>query len=287
MFDYQGMAEVGTIDLEMIVNGLKSAWSTTKYYFFQLSKDYSWSFYDILNAMMLICGGLGLILAGIRTKLWQRPWAIVLILLGLVAIVPFAGIWYLTSSSLFYRPMMLQSLMLLYLLTALLFEDWARDITKNLVGLLLTVIIFHNAILANICYFHMNLCYERTYADLVDMMSDIRDMRSEGEFTHLAVVGNRFADVQWGYQNEQGELTKEGKFYLLSGLLEQNLLVDADQISGFLYWYTSERIATADYATCQELMTREEVQTMPVWPAEGSLKIIDGNLVLKLSEFDS
>lgn len=287
MFDYQGMSEVGTLNLDTIVNGLKSALNSVKYYFFQLSKDYGWSFYDILNAMMLIGGGFGLILAGIKTKLWQRPWALVLIVLGLVAIVPFAGIWHLTSSDLFYRPMMLQSLMLLYLLTALLFEDWAKDLSKNLVGLLLTVIIFHNAILANICYFHMNLCYERTYADLVDMMGDIRDMRSEGEFTHLAVVGNRFADVQWGFQNEKGELTKEGKFYLLSGLLEQNLLVDADQIGGFLRWYTSEDIPSASYATCQELMTREEVQAMPVWPAEGSLKIIDGNLVLKLSEFDS
>lgn len=287
MFNYQGMAEVGTISLELIVNGLKSAWSTFNYYFFQLSKDYSWSFYDILNAMMLACFGLGLIVAGIRTKLWQRPWALVLIVLGLVAIVPFAGIWYLTSLDLFYRPMMLQSLMLLYLLTALLFEDWTKDLTKNLVGLLLTVIVFHNAILANICYFHMNLCYERTYADLVDMMGDIRDMRSEGEFTHLAVVGNRFADVQWGYQDADGELTKEGKFYLLSGLLEQNLLVDADQIGGFLRWYTSEDIPSASSATCQELMTREDVQAMPVWPAEGSLKIIDGNLVLKLSEFES
>lgn len=282
---YQGIDQLGGMSLDLLRHGWNNAVSSVTYYLFQFALwGNGWSFYSMLNVLLLGALALGLVVAAVKSKLWQRPWALVLIVLGLLAVIPFAGMWCFTSYTVSYRPLMLQSLMVLFLFTAIVYQEWTGPVLKNAAALLLTIIVLHNALLANISYFYMNLCYERTYADAVEMAGEIHDLGNLEDFADIAVLGNRYNDVQWGWQNGDGTLSREGRFYILTCLLEENLLVDEWQVRGFLDWFLNIQIPTASPQRCSELTQDPRVQQMPAWPAEGSIALVDETLVIKLSE---
>ena len=284
-YSYQGIDQVGTISLDLLRHGWENACWSVQYYLFQMPpRDYGWTLYAMFNVLMLGALALGLILGMVKSRMWKRPWAVVLVVLGLLAVIPFAGMWCFTSYSVYYRPLMLQSLMVLFLFTAVLYQDWTGPLLKNAAALLLSIIVLHNALLANICYFYMNLCYERTYADVVEMVSEIHNVGDDAEYTDMAVLGNRHSETLWGWQDEDGGLGREGRFYLLTSLLEKELLVDEHQVAGFLNWYTGMEIPRADSGRVSELSQDIRVQEMPIWPADGSIDVVDGTLVIKLSE---
>lgn len=282
---YQGINQISGLSLDLLRHGWNNAVSSVTYYFFQYALwGQDWSFLGILNLLLLLTLALGLILAAAKSKLWRRPWALVLVVLGLLAVIPFAGMWCFTSYSVYYRPLMLQSLMVLFLFTAIVYEEWTGSLLKNAAALLLTFVVMHGALMANISYFYMNLCYERTYADAVEMASEIHNIADTDSFANMAILGNRYSTVQWGLQNSDGSLSREGQLHIVTSLLEKNLLVDEWQISGFLSWYMNMEIPKASGARCNELAQSEQVQQMPVWPADGSIAVVEDTLVIKISE---
>lgn len=284
-YSYQGIDQVGTISLDLLRHGWENACWSVQYYLFQMPpRDYGWTLYAMFNVLMLGALALGLILGMVKSRMWKRPWAVVLVVLGLLAVIPFAGMWCFTSYSVYYRPLMLQSLMVLFLFTAVLYQDWTGPLLKNAAALLLSIIVLHNALLANICYFHMNLCYERTYAEAVEMVSEIHNVADTDEFENIAVLGNRYNAYTWGLQDEEGGLSMQGQFHILSSLLEKQLLVDEYQVLGFLQWYTGTEIPYVDGERLDELSQDTRVREMPVWPADGAVAVVDGTLVIKLSE---
>ena len=100
--NYQGISEAGTIKLDLLLQGLRNAYSFVAFYFFELAAWGSpWSLYGILNAVALIVLAVGVILASVKSGIIHRPWAIVLVVLCLAAVIPFAGMWCFTSSEIY------------------------------------------------------------------------------------------------------------------------------------------------------------------------------------------
>ena len=288
--EYLGIADVGALKFgaDLISYRVISAFSEILEYFLQWSMlQHGISLYAVMNVLFFILLGVGSIIAVIRSRIWKRKWAFVLLIVCVAAIVPFAFIWYFASAHISYRPMMLQSLALLFVLGALLFEDWTGDILKNTMALLLALIVFQQAVMANISYFYMNLTYERSYAEAVEMMVEINDLRDEYEFHEIAVVGNRVADLSWEmYDAQTGKLEPAGKVHIFTGYLHQSLMIHRERVVPFLTAYLGldlEAVSPEDYETISEL---PEVQSMECWPADGSVAVIDHVLVLKLSDME-
>lgn len=197
----------------------------------------------------------------------------------LLAIIPFACIWHFTSDSVGYRAMMLQSLTLVYVFTALIYERFAKPLVKNIVCLLLCVIVFNNAIMANIGYFYLNECYERTYAEGIEMMEEINELRNEYEFDKIAVVGNRDYDVTLGNPGD-----KSSRIHILSSLIEETLLYDSEHTVNFLRETFGLDLEPVESSLRDGLLDTEEVANMGCWPSGDSVTVIDGILVIKLSD---
>lgn len=283
--DYQGISEVGKISVDLIINGLISAIKTTVLYFLQWDVlDHGFTLYSILSILFLLVTAVGLIISFIKSRIWERKWATVLLALCLIAIIPFACIWHFTSASVGYRVMMLQCFTLLFVLTALLFERWANSLVKNIVCLFLILIVCNNALMANISYFYMNLCYERTYAEGVEMMSEIHNFQDEYKIKKIAVVGNRLAEVQWPISNPETEkIAPAGKIHILSALIETSLFIDAEHVISFLKTTFGLELESVTSAMLAELSENEEVQVMGCWPSADSIAVIDDTLVIKLA----
>ena len=284
--DYQGISEVGKINADLFVSGLLNSVKSSLLYFLQwdvLANGFT--MYSVLNILFLLVMAAGLLIGCYKSKVWERKWAVVLLVLCLVAIMPFACIWHFTSEHVGYRAMMLQSLTLLFVLTAILYEQWAMPAVKNAVCLLLLVIVFNNTLMANISYFYMNLCYERTYAEGIEMMSEIHDLQDIYTFDKIAVVGTRSYDVQYeSIDPDTGRMQPTGSIHMLSGLLEKSLLYDSEHTIRFLQTTFGLDLTPLSQTQADALLETTAVQNMDCWPSGNSIAVMDDTLVLKLSD---
>ena len=285
--DYQGISEVGKISVGLLVNGLKEAIVTTVRYFVQWDVfTNGFTLYAVLNLLALAAMIGGLVLGGLKNGLFKRMWAVALVALCLIAIVPFGCLWHFASEQVEYRAIMLQCYTLLFVLTALLYEKWAKKpAVKDLVAFMLALMVFNNALAANACYFYMHFCYERTYAEGVEMMIDIHDLQDEYEFDKIAVMGSRTTELQ--YENidpETGKILGAGKFHILSRIMQKSLLFDEVHVRLILEANYGLKLDAVPEAERLALLETEEVKSMGSWPAKDSMKVIDDVLVIKLSE---
>lgn len=284
--DYQGISEVGKLDISLFIHGLLASIQSIILYFLQWNVlEHGFTLYSVLSIVFLIAMAAVILISCHRSGIWSKKWAVILLVLCLIGIVPFSCIWHFVSVSVGYRAMMLQSLTLLFVLTAVLYERWTKPIAKNIICVLLILIAFNNALMANISYFYMNLCYERTYADGVEMMIKIHDLQDEYEFDKIAVVGSRINEVQYDdIDSETGRIQITGKIHLLSSLLEKTLLYDSEHTTRFLQATFGLELETLNCTQRNGLLDTDEVQNMGCWPSGNSITVIDDTLVIKLSD---
>lgn len=283
---YQGISQVGKVSLWLFINGAVSAVKTTVLYFLQWNiLEKGISFYCTLSLFLFIAFIGGLVIAFVKSKLWTRKWAVVFLALCLLSIAPFACIWHFTSDFVRYRVMMLQSLTLLFVFVGVLWEKWGNTVGKNMVCLFLMLTIFNNALLANISYYYMNLCYERTYADGLEMMIKIHNLQDKYNFNKIAVVGNRRYELE--PQNIDPQLKKlqtYGKLHTLNILQEKTLLYDSDHTTKFLQVTFGLDLKVENLAQRNTWLDTEKVRNMGRWPAGDSMAVIGDTLVIKLSD---
>lgn len=283
---YQGISEVGEININLLIQGMIKAFGTLRMYFFASDTwPQEFTAHNILNILFLLFMFLGLVIACVRSKVYKRKWSLVLLILCCFAIVPFACIWHFTSDSLTYHMMMLQGLTVLFVLTALLYENWSKSILQNALCILLLMIVINNALIANISYFYMNLCYERTYAEGMEMVMEIHNIEDEYEYDKIAVIGRRMDDVKWDrFDPGTGKSTPVIVNPLFDGLFETSLLYDWEHTVLFL---RNTFGLVRPVATMEEmaiLSDSQEVQEMECWPSDDSIKVIDNTLVIKLGD---
>lgn len=284
--DYLGISEVGKVSIDLLIKGFSNMVISILYYILHGNVfEQGFNLYSILNIIFIVLFIIGLISAFLKSKIYKRKWAAVLFVFCLIAIVPFACIWSFTSENVDYRPMMLQSLTLLFVITALIYEKYTRFVTKNIIALFMTMVIFSNTIMANICYFYMNLSYERTYAESVEMMNEIHNLQNEFDFDKIAIIGSRINEVIYTDNlTEDYKKQIEEKNDILTKKLRKTLLYDSEHTYAFLENMYEMNLEKLNSAEVNELAKTQEVQSMPSWPVDGSITVIDNILVIKLSD---
>lgn len=95
----------------------------------------------------------------------------------------------------------------------------------------------------------------------------------------LVLVGSQVKE-------ETLHLNKEMDQVKLTGILDLQALRSSYAYGGLVHMFTAYPglVQTGVSQTAMELWETEEVKAMPVYPAEGSIKMIDGNMVVKLNE---
>ena len=282
--NYLGISEVGKISPELIYGGLINAIRTTVIFFLQWNVfKHGLTMYSALNIIFVVLMALGIVAASVKSGLAKKPYAIILLALSLLAMIPAACIWFFTSESMEYRVMMLHSYTLLFVLGGVIYERWMGPKLKDAMCIVLLVMVINNAVLANISYFYLNLCYERSYAEGVEMMCDIHDYQDEYEINRIAIVGDRSGDI--GRQlidPETGRFTPAGQIQTLNGFTAKSLLTNAEHILPFLRNVYGMDIKSATNAVHAELAEMEEVKAMGLWPAADSISVIEDILVIKI-----
>ncbi len=276
---YQGINEVGRLSVSLIVSAIINTFRTWFCFIFEWNVfKHGWTLYGVLNVIFLLLA-LGVLFVAIKkSKLYKQKIQFVFFVLC-IFLMPFAScIWYFTSASVVYRPMMLQSICVIYVWIALLFDRWVAEKWSTFAGVLMLLIVFNNGIQANVAYYHLDKCYEYSYAIGLEMMSRIH-LLDNGELEHIAVVGNIAGEVCLG-----GDAYEESRLQLLGQLLENNLLFDQEHTVLFLSNTFRLELPAVSSDELQLLEKSEKVKEMTCWPDAGSVKVIDNTIVIKLSD---
>ena len=274
---YQGVASV-SLSLTTILQAIPGTIKTLMFFFVEWNVfEHGWTLYGVLNVIFILLFIAFLIMAICKQRLFQRRGQLLLLLIALIAI-PFAScIWLFTSSDVSYRPMMLQSLCILYIFLGVIAEEFLRVRWKNLAGILLAIIVFNYGIMANIAYYYMNQEYEASYAIASEILTRIHLMDLDGE--KIAVLGSDGTNVSLGDHDEYAD-----KIHIFTALLEENLLFDTVHTVLFI---NNTFDCDYDRASDEEIETLElsdEVAEMGVWPASDSIQMIGDTIVIKMSE---
>lgn len=298
---YQGIDQVGTVNAGVLLGGFRKILRDTVRFFLEWNiLEHGVTRYSVLNILFLLAFAVALAVSAKKSKM---KWHHILLLVLCVAAIPIGGfLWYLTSPDVFYHALMLQSLCLIYIFTAVLYERWMPHGIQNLALVLLMVIVFNNSVTANIYYSYMDQSFRKTQAVAAELSTRIH-LLDDGTIRHVALCGGLDDWKQEDYF-AQDKLRQLGGWKTVNKTLLSpmflSLYTDFDlsyyRCNGLEYPVVENesgipapqnwefRFPTLSAADILALSQTEQVRNMPIWPARDSVQVLGDTIVVKLSE---
>ena len=213
----------------------------------------------------------------LRWLLRCRDWGKILLFLLCLLLLPLSMYCiYLIAETGVIHAMVLFSFISVYVFAALaaeLLEGSRAVLARRALALCLALVALGNVYFANAFYLKLHLRYENAYALYTGLAAQIRQTPGFDENTRLAVLGSADAGV-YGIE-ELDDFDLIGKAEDLSNAYTREQLVRR---------YVGFDVPFADEEEKAALQQDPRVQEMPVYPSYGSVKMIDGYLVVRLGE---
>lgn len=276
---YQGIDAVGQIEFATLLSGAVKSLTNLFFLFLEWNiLEHPITLYGVLNIGFLICFAGIIVTAFIRSGCFRRPGAWMVALIALAASVPIISVWCFLSDGVQYRPMMMHSAVLYYVLAVILFDRWTDVKRSTAFGLLMCVIVYNFSVMANISYGHLDKCRERTYYEGIQMMDTIDTALNQSDACPAAVafIGSRALEVSFTEEDPASSV------HILNQLLEKSLLFDHHHIYPYLTSTFGLTLPSASGTFMTELTNSGMIDSLAVWPEDGCCTIIDDILVINL-----
>ncbi|MCD7950927.1 MAG: glucosyltransferase domain-containing protein [Erysipelotrichaceae bacterium] len=305
---YMGMDSLG-ISIHSILLAVYQSIRTIIFFFIEYNFiEHGLTVYTTLNLIFLITLALIAIFAIMKSKLYQRKMDLLLCALATI-ITPFViCIWYFASSDVTYSAREEQSICLIFILAAVLAERWLTPKWSSAVGIILAAIIINNSVTANVFYYYMNRCNQKTYATAIEISTRVHEL-DDGTITSIVIIGglDTWSDEDYLDSSVLGSL----------GVLksvDENLLTSQNYVALYLkniidfelaYYVENSDVEmptrgkkgtepvsngwTLDFPLLSDeekiaLLETEEYQSMSCYPSSNSIVRIGDSIIIKLSE---
>lgn len=258
-------------DIESMLFGLRVAYTAFLGYFYR--GYYHLVASDASKLMHYLC----LAVVGVELVLWfikDRPQRARAVLAAvLLALLPL-GVNCLYVISAQRHTLMLYSFTAVYVLAAVAAESLmarrhapARDV----LALALAVIVGCNVLYANRLYLKMKLEYENAYAFYSELTARVKAVPGYGEGTMVLLTGDAHELLHAADEIDTSDLV---------GIMEG--LINVYSRSDFLTYYAGFDPPTFDWAQWDAYGAAAEIEDMPIYPYDGSVKCIGDFVVVKL-----
>ncbi len=231
-------------------------------------------------AAFLLCGA-GLICSQLRAK---KPRQTLLLLLCLLLLPLGLGCLYLIIEWGRIHTLVLYGYACLYVLVFLGVEQlplrW-RNPGRDVTAAALALVALLNICYANQVYLHMQIHYENAYSLATTLVTQIRSLPEYEEDMPVALY-----DSASDFLQEIPELAVNTPD--IYGVETQILVYS--QFNGateplFFRWYLGANMPFAERSAAKALAADARTQDMPVYPNAGSIRVIDGVVYVKFSEY--
>lgn len=139
-------------------------------------------------------------------------------------------------------------------------------------------ICFYNTILVNKAYLKLDMVYESAYAFCTKLTARMEMTENYEVGMPVVLVGSLSEENRPPLNPEMDELNQ------MAGITTELKILRTNIISGFCRYYIGDQIAEATEEQHLAVLENPEVETMPIYPYSGSIRIIDGVMVVKLGE---
>lgn len=282
---YQGIA-TASLSYKNFVFGIKNALRSFSFYIFQWNIiEHGFTLYNILNILFLLALAAGGLYAIKKSNIVKRHYQFIFMIFCLLAILPFAYIFCFVSGETSYGLRMEESLTVLFIFELVIYEKWIRyNKIKNIIGILLTLTVYNNSIMANISYFYLNLSYERSYSDSVLILNQINSIQNINKCKKLVVLGDRIIKVAKEDDPVTGKSVTSGEMFIFKSTLDKSLLLNQEHTLDFLNATYGLDLHEVTKTEKNYLIKSVEAEKMPCWPEQGSIKVVDDIIVIKFGE---
>lgn len=271
--DYMGMDSVSVPGISKLLSTLKKDTIAFAEAFIGGNSDFT--AFEILNMVFAVAFLALLIGVSVRQKLYRRKLQAALTVLACLLFIPAAYVFDFLSEEVVYRYLMLYSLVLIYMLFIKLADTYLRGWPADACAVLIAVIVFNFAVISNIAYLNLEYCWEQTYATAVRMQERITMLDGFNEDYHLMVTGTIRTE-------ERGWLLDRIPY--MPGVDDVNLMRNQTFIIVILAEDLGMRLEGVDPDEKERVLASPEYAEMTCWPSADSVKIIEGVIVIKLSE---
>ncbi|MBQ3601725.1 MAG: glucosyltransferase domain-containing protein [Lachnospiraceae bacterium] len=218
------------------------------------------------------------------------------ILAGLICCIPLASNLISVVSQNETHVLMKYAFTIPYLLCLVLVEKTNLQTEKRnsgywkllsfLIVLMIGGVAYKGYILGNEIYFRQQLNYEATYSYTLRMLQRIEETEGYSPDMPVAIVNenpgynDHITIMQENYPDEMAH------FDYLNGMIgtePHSFVKRINDIADMCKHYHGYDLQIVDNAILKDLIQTEEFAQMPVYPAKGSLKIIDNVLMIKIS----
>lgn len=274
--DYQGISDIGNIDLIRI---LKLPVSLVSSYLSVMLESVAGKLTvaGSLNVIFLICLAIALVIIFIKNKIYKNVLRSLFFLISLALIPSATYIWLFTTEHVGYHMLMLQSIALIYVFAAILFEKLLLKKFRAFCALLLVAISLNFAVEANTGYHLLQRSYEASYSQTMQMAIRINETAEQEDFDTIAIINSSPAEKYDSSVPGNGTPYINSQFTKITTGSHRN-------IYEFLRYYFNVNLISADEDLQKKIQESEEFKSMDIWPAKDSVKVIDDVIVIKLSE---
>lgn len=278
---YKGISSMGKMSLARIPELMHIIWNNFFGIFLNNNLEISYNLITkgMYLSLFIICGVLiaTLIIKNIKDKAYLK--GIEVIVLTLVFIVAINSIYIMCEEGIY--SIMYYSYAFLLIFPLVLIDrtiEWKESgltVGVEYIGMLILCVgVFSYCHFANAQYLSLHLSYEQSYSFCNTLITQIKSTEGYKDDMPVVLAGEKFVDDSL-YHNEVMSA------YAISG--KDDALIDAYSRHEFFWFYCG---FDARFMTVGELSdaAQMEIDKMPNYPNEGSIKIIDGVIVVKAGD---
>ncbi len=303
------VTNVGSIDfLSAAINCVKNfVFFFIRYNFFELGIT-PWIFFSIA---LLISTAIIVIISIFKSELFKSKPKFILFLAAAL-LIPFVSfIWLFVSKQLLYDARLCQCLVLVFIFSATLCDKYIKCKINSIFCFVFVIFILNNIVSANIVYRYIERSNRHTYANAIEISSQIHSFDSGNEkyifisgtlntweddhdeyvrFTHItpiSVMSNNLLHDHYIYSYLKNEIDFTLSYYKMNPDADMPSFFDAVDIDCRRYMPVPTSY-TFDFPVCdlerqREIVETQEYKQMPCWPAADSVRVFGDTIVVKLS----
>jgi len=220
----------------------------------------------------------------VKNRSYVRFTKILLILLCVMLLIPGSTLLIFMNPYLEFHNLMKMSYCIFYVFFIILYEQkifkkaFFEKIKVWLIYAVSALMIFTNIIIANVSYHKAQMAWDKSFAELIKISARIDSLDKSEDCQKLLVAGALEGSEAYGV-NLPPDMTGITDSFILR---EDDESVGQSVVCSALNDYCDKNYKFVSGSEKQKLLEKQEVASMPLWPRAGSVKIVDGVIVLKL-----
>ena len=277
---YLPLSDFPHIIRQTYINYIRFFLPSTTAYTGQYPYSYTPLYVSIIYLVLILITCILTIRKLISMNRWKNPFIMIsLLIIGLL--LPLGlNITQITASEVLLSPMRLFPFIIVFIV-AFILMDSSPWLLKGLVRSFVLVLIIYNIQISATVYYAHHIQYERGYAYAIRMLDRLEVLPDFQGNTPVAIIGSitqspsSYANFNRSTYNASEVFLGYNGFYLAN----QTPLQHRDFISRFL----GTELTLADSQQVQQVQNSPKFTSMPIWPAFGSVAMIDGIAVIRLN----